>query len=78
MFNVQNQITEPLLNVADYFCWAIQRVLERGEMRYYNFLQEKISLIVDLYDSEKYSGNKNYYNERNLLTAKNKLSPPLY
>ncbi len=78
VFNVQNQITEPLLNVADYFCWSVQRVFERGEMRYYNFLQDKISLVVDLYDAQNYAGNKNYYNARNALTVKNKLSPPLY
>ena len=76
VFNIQNPTREPLLNVADYMCWAVQRVFERGEMRYYDFTQEKISLIIDIYDTEKYSGNKNYYNERNKLTIQNKLSPP--
>lgn len=76
VFNVQNPTSEPLLNVADYMCWAVQRVFERGETRYYNFVEEKISLIIDLYDSEKYEGSKNYYNHSNKLTTKNKLSPP--
>jgi hypothetical protein len=53
VFNVQNHQTEPLLNIADYLCWPVQRIFERGEMRYYNFVQEKISLVVDLYDSER-------------------------
>jgi hypothetical protein len=72
-FNVQNHRTEPLLNVADYFCWSVQRVFERGELRYYNFLKDKISLVVDLYDSESYNDWKNYYNPKNPLTANNKL-----
>lgn len=33
VFNVQNPQTEPLLTVADYFCWSVQRVFERGEVR---------------------------------------------
>lgn len=49
VFNVQNHRTEPLLNVADYLCWVVQRVFERGEMRYYNFVQDKIKLVVDLF-----------------------------
>ncbi len=58
VFNVQNHLTEPLLNVADYFCWSIQRLFERGETRYYNFIHDQISVVVDLYDS----GNaQNYY-----------------
>lgn len=75
-FNIQNQLTEPLLNVADYFCWAVQRVFERGELRYYHFLQDKIPVVIDLYDQEKYEGWKNYYGPKNPLTAENKISPP--
>lgn len=76
VFNVQNHYTEPLLNVADYLCWAVQRVFERGETRYYDFLGDKISLVIDLYDSASYPGSKNYYTRRNRLTAAKKLSPP--
>lgn len=68
VFNVQHQHSEPLLNIADYFCWAIQRVFERGEMRYYEYLSEKMSLIVDIYDKSRWEENKNYYNSRNPLT----------
>ncbi len=78
VFNVMEQTAEPLLNVADYFCWAIQNVFERGNLRYYNFLKDKISKIVDLYDFESYGkpGWPNYYGKKNPLTAKNKISPP--
>jgi len=75
-FNVQNPRTEPLLNIADYMSWAVQRVFERGEMRHYEFIQEKISLVLDVYDLEKFVGSRNYYRKGNPLTAENKLSPP--
>ena len=75
-FNVQNHLTEPILNIADYLCWSVQRVFERGEVRYYNYIQEKISLVVDIYDESKYEGSKNYYRRGNPLTTDNKLSPP--
>jgi hypothetical protein len=76
VFNVQNPHTEPLLNAADYLCWAVQRVFERGETRYYDFLGDKISHVVDLYDDANYAGNRNYYRRENKLTAANKISPP--
>ncbi len=77
VFNVMEQTTEPLLNVADYFCWAIQNVFERGNMRYYNYLIDKISTVVDIYDFESYGkpGWPNYYGKKNPLAAGNKISP---
>ena len=78
VFNVQTPRTEPILCVADYLCWAVQRVFERGETRYYNFISDKISLVVDIYDSEHYDRSGNYYTEKHPLTPINKLSPPSY
>ena len=77
-FNVQYPRTEPLLNVTDYICWAVQRVFERGETRYYNFIADRVSLVIDLYDSSHYANNENYYTNRRPLTALNKISPPSY
>lgn len=77
VFNVQNPRTEPLLTVSDYLCWAVQRVFEQGEVRYYNYLADKIRLVIDLYDRDNYEGNRNYYDKNNSLTAKNKLGPPV-
>jgi len=71
VFNIQQPTNEPLLNLTDYFCWAIQRVFEKGELRYYDYISNKISLVVDLYDFEKYKGSKNYYSEKNKLTKDN-------
>lgn len=78
VFNVMEQTTEHLLNVTDYFCWAIQNVFEKGYLRYYNFLKDKISNVVDVYDFESYgkSGWPNYYGKNNPLTVKNEISPP--
>jgi hypothetical protein len=77
VFNVQSPRTEPLLCVPDYLAWAVQRVFERGETRHYDFMRERISLVVDLYDAEKYEGSRNYYTPKRPLTAENKLGPPV-
>ena len=77
VFNIQNPRTEPLLTISDYLCWAVQRVFEKGEMRYYNYLAEKIRLVVDLYDIDKYEGFRNYYDKKNPLTQANKIGPPV-
>jgi hypothetical protein len=78
VFNVTKPVQEPLLNIADYLCWTIQRVFEKGETRYYDYMLEKISQVIDLYDKEKYEGFKNYYSAKNPLTAENKISPQLH
>lgn len=77
VFNVQTPRTEPLLCVADYLCWSVQRVFERGEMRHYEFIKDKICLVTDLYDIADCEGRKNLYTREKPLTANNKLSPPL-
>jgi hypothetical protein len=78
VFNVSQPLKEPLLNIADYFCWTVQNVFEKGEMRYYNFLKEKISVVIDLYDTQNFRDWKNYYGPKNPLTAENKISLPLH
>ena len=52
-FNVRNQLTEPLLNISDYFCWSLQRIFELGEIRYYDYLNDKFKIVIKLYDSEQ-------------------------
>jgi hypothetical protein len=77
VFNVQNPRTEPLLCVPDYPAWSVQRVFERGETRHYDFVRERISLVVDLYDAEKYEGNRNRCSPKRPLTPENKIGPPV-
>lgn len=76
VFNVNYPTKDSLLNLADYFCWTIQRVFEKGEIRYYNFIKEQIKLVIDIYDTENYECWKNYYdNKKNPLSTQNKISP---
>lgn len=73
VFNVQKPTREPLLNLADYFCWALQRLFERGEMRFYEYISDQVAMVNDLYDEANYSKGKNIYNRRTKLTVKNHL-----
>jgi hypothetical protein len=77
VFNVQTPRTEPLLCVPDYLAWAVQRVFERGDTRHYDFVRERVSVVVDLYDAARYEGSRNYYSPRRPLTSENKLGPPV-
>jgi hypothetical protein len=63
---------EPCLQIADYMNWVVYRAFTKKETRYYNFVKDKISLIVDIYDFDKYP--KNYYHKRNPFNI-NKISP---
>lgn len=72
-FNVQKYSSEPILAIADYTLWTVQRVFERGETRFYDAIQSKLPLILDLYDTSKYVGYKNYYGPKNPLTEDNKV-----
>lgn len=56
VFNVQQPVTEPIINIADYFLWAMQRKLERGESRYVDFLSAQIGSIRCLYEEDEYVG----------------------
>lgn len=48
VFNVQQPTTEPIINIADYFLWALQRKMERGENRYIDYLDRQIISVVQL------------------------------
>jgi len=59
---------ESCLQVIDYMNWAIYRVFIKGEMRYFNFIKDKVSFVWDIYDTTKYP--KNFYNRSNGLDIK--------
>lgn len=79
-FNVQPYSNEPLLAITDYALWAVQRVFEKGDLYFYNLLLDnnKIPLVLDLYDTKHYKNSENYRTKRNPLNmdcwlrAKNK------
>ena len=60
------------LQVVDYMLWAVYRAYTKGEMRFFEFVREKYSLIVDIFDTAKYP--KNYYGGKNEFDI-NKISP---
>ncbi len=68
----QTPIGEPCLQIVDYMNWVLYRAFSKGEMRYFDFMREKISLVVDLYDVANYPNT--YYTKKNPFDA-NKISP---
>lgn len=63
---------EPCLQVIDYINWAVYRAYTKNEMRFFDVIREKIGLLVDLFDTEKYP--KNFYDSRNSFGVE-KISP---
>lgn len=70
---VQVPSDEPCLQVVDYMNWIIYRAYTRQETRYFDFLKEKVSLIFDIYDFDKYPNN--FYNRRKNQFDVKKISP---
>jgi len=68
----QTPTGEPCLQITDYINWSVYRAFINQEERYINFIKEKISLIVDIYDFKKYP--KNYYSRKNVFSIE-KISP---
>lgn len=68
----QSPIGEPCLQITDYMNWAVQRAFVKNEDRYLKFIDEKISFLVDIYDTDRYP--KNFYNRRNKFEL-TKISP---
>lgn len=53
----------------EYFLWALQRVYERGEERYWEFVADKVSLVHDVDDTRNHDYGE-YYTKRNLLNGR--------
>ena len=61
------------LQAIDYCLWALQRLYERGEDRYFTYMQDKFRLVMDLDDTR----NREYgewYSDANPLTVE-KIKP---
>lgn len=57
--------SSPELSIIDYLMWALQRYILLKDSRFYNALVQKMNLIIDLYDFEKFgSKNNNYYHPK--------------
>jgi hypothetical protein len=59
----QTAVGEPCLQVVDYMNWAVYRALVKREMRHYRFVEDKVSLLVDMYDVVNYP--RNWYSREN-------------
>jgi hypothetical protein len=60
-------LTSPCLQVVDYFLWALQRMYERGDDRYWDFISSKVSLVHDVDDTSNKAYGE-YYVKKNKLT----------
>lgn len=69
---IQEASQHPMLQVVDYTLWTVNRIYERGDFRFYNYLLERISLVQDIFDQPKYPNT--YYTPKYPLDA-NKMSP---
>ncbi len=57
------------LQVVDYYLWALQRMYERGEERFYRALEPQYRLIMDL-DDKRNNGYGEWYSDANKLDPK--------
>lgn len=55
------------LQVIDYFLWALQRMYERNEDRYFNSVADKFKLIMDLDDKRRKDYGEWYNRDSNKL-----------
>ena len=55
------------LQAVDYLLWALQRLYERGEDRYWEYVAEKVSLVHDVDDTRENEYGA-YYTKKNPFT----------
>ena len=72
-FNIKKFKDEPLLSVVDYFCWTVQRVFEQGETRFYDYVSDKITSVVDLYNKKSGTNAVLVFDTVNPLTEENQI-----
>lgn len=64
----ENSADSPPLQATDYFLWALQRVYERREDRFFSILSVRVGVIHDLGDT-RIAAYRRYYSKRSALTA---------
>lgn len=63
----------PGLQVIDYFLWALQRLFERGESRFFDSVRDSYRLIMDV-DDTRHRPYGEWYSARNPISAE-KIKP---
>lgn len=66
---VQQPSQIPMLQITDYILWAVFRLYERGESRYFDFIKEKIKLVHDIFDIKANKFYGAFYTAKNPLTV---------
>ena len=56
------------LQAIDYFLWALQRLYERGEDRFFGFVADHYSVIMDFDDKRDGNNYGRWYNKQDPLT----------
>lgn len=59
------------LQIVDYYLWALQRLMERDEARYFASVADQFSLIMDL-DDKRAKGYGRWYTAKDPLTLEKK------
>ena len=54
---------EPCLSVIDYMNWALYQAYVKRDMNYFNTIRHQVSLVADMYDTEK--GHNRWYDRGN-------------
>ena len=62
------------LQIVDYMLWAINRYYCSTETYWYDFIKEKVSLIIDYDHKEGHKKYGKYYNKKKNLITKEDLS----
>ena len=61
------------LQIIDYYLWALQRMYERSEDRFFNLVADQFSLVMDL-DDTRAKGYGAWYSKNDVLTLE-KMAP---
>ena len=58
---IENSNFLPELSVVDYYLWALQRYIYKGESRFWETIEPSVGTVIDLYD------NNRLYDKQNLF-----------
>ena len=50
---IENSSFLPDLSVVDYFLWALQRYIFKGESRFWETIEPSVGSVIDLYDNNR-------------------------
>lgn len=65
LVQAQTPSHEPCLSVIDYVSWAVYQAYIRRDMRYFNTIRDKVSVVGDIYDREV--SHHHWYDRKNLF-----------